>query len=221
MVNPRRGSYSINSQNPENPFQIQSFSLTSLLNLLKRPLAFPLLLSIFIFLTWVSLKFQHSSNLSTVSHNPQRWSKEEDLKANLVRFLPSKLTKDERGWLVNPVAAALDAGISGGALSCVSVHVGEIRPGGVRGNHRHYNCNETFILWGALIKFRLENSKIADKGYAEVVIGADEVAVAASPSGTAHALVNVDPIRTAYLLGCQDDIVTNSSNTAYKIWSDL
>lgn len=67
----------------------------------------------------------------------------------------------------------------------------------------------------------MENSHIVDKGFAEVVIGADEVAVAASPGGVAHALVNVDPIRTAFLLGCQDDIVTNSSNTAYNIWSDL
>ena len=43
----------------------------------------------------------------------------------------------------------------GGAVSCASVHVGEIRPGGVRGSHRHHGCNETFIIWGAKIAFRV------------------------------------------------------------------
>lgn len=43
---------------------------------------------------------------------------------------------------------------------------------------------------------QLENSQVVGKGYAEVIIDADEVAVAASPSGTAHALVNVDPAKT-------------------------
>lgn len=44
---------------------------------------------------------------------------------------------------------------SGGAKTCASVHVGEIRPGAIRGNHRHYTCNETFIIWGARLKFRV------------------------------------------------------------------
>ncbi|CAO2822392.1 unnamed protein product [Amaranthus hypochondriacus] len=222
MVNPRRSSYGGNNQTPENPYQSQSFTLISLLNLLKKPQAFPFLLSIFLLLTWVSLKLQHSSHFSPLSYDSQILSKEEDLKANLVRFLPSKLAKDKRGWLLNPVDVAHDAGISGGAVTCASVHVGEIRPGGIRGNHRHYTCNETFIIWGARVKFRLENNQVTDKGYAEVIIGADEVAVAASPSGTAHVLVNVDPIKTAFLLGCQDEIVNyNSSNTAFNIWNDL
>lgn len=124
--------------------------------------------------------------------------------------------------MLDPVTAALNAGLSGGAVTCASVSVGEIRPGGIRGNHRHSTCNETIIIWGAQIKLRLENSKVAGKGYAEVIIGADEVAVATSPSGTAHALVNVDPVRTAFRLGCQDGIVDfNSSSTVYSIWNDL
>ena len=45
--------------------------------------------------------------------------------------------------------------LPGGAVSCASVHVGEIRPGGVRGNHRHHGCNETFIIWGAETAFRV------------------------------------------------------------------
>lgn len=45
--------------------------------------------------------------------------------------------------------------ITGGAVNCASVHLGEIRPGGVRGNHRHYTCNETFFIWGAKTLFRV------------------------------------------------------------------
>lgn len=60
------------------------------------------------------------------------------------------------------------------------------------------------------------------KGYAEVVIGGDEVAVVASPSGTAHALINVDPVRTTFFLGCQDSILNNtSSRSDFKVWKDL
>lgn len=69
---------------------------------------------------------------------------------------------------------------------------------------------------------QLENSKVADKGYGEVIIGADEVAVAASPSGTAHALVNIDPVRSTFFLGCQDSVIDyNGTSNDYKVWKDL
>ena len=45
--------------------------------------------------------------------------------------------------------------VTGGAVSCFSIHIGEIRPGGVRGNHRHHTCNETFVIWGAKTLFRV------------------------------------------------------------------
>ncbi|KAL9257836.1 hypothetical protein AKJ16_DCAP12195 [Drosera capensis] len=122
------------------------------------------------------------------------------VRANLVKLGPEEMERDKRGWILDPVGAAIEAGVSGGAVNCVSVHVGEIRPGGIRGNYRHYTCNETFVIWGAKTKFRLENSEIGDKGYAEAVVGEDEVAVAASPSGTSHALVNIDPVRTTLAL---------------------
>lgn len=68
---------------------------------------------------------------------------------------------------------------------------------------------------------QLEN-KAVTKGYSEVIIGADEVAVAVSPSGTAHALVNIDAVRTAFLLGCQDSVINyNSSSSDFKVWEDL
>nr|DAD43142.1 TPA_asm: hypothetical protein HUJ06_001372 [Nelumbo nucifera] len=210
MANPRRSSYSNNpsserssySNNPssENPLQTHFLSLSSLIYFLKRPHAFPFLLSVFILLTWVFLRLQHLQYFSFHQQDQyqenQKWRREDDGKANLVRFssgFPSPISRDRRGWLLNPVTAANEAGISGGAITCASVHVGEIRPGGVRGNHRHHSCNETFIIWGAKTKFRLENNDIVGKGYAEVTISAKELAIAASPSGTAHALVNVDP----------------------------
>ncbi|KAI4378419.1 hypothetical protein MLD38_015899 [Melastoma candidum] len=43
------------------------------------------------------------------------------------------------------------------------------------------------MLW-LLDVLQLESQEMGENAYAEVVIGADEVAVAASPSGTAHAL---------------------------------
>ncbi|KAJ6408456.1 hypothetical protein OIU84_011717 [Salix udensis] len=174
MANPRRNSY---SNNTENTFQLQYHS-----------------------------RLQHSSSsLSSSNLHEIKSSQEEDEKANLIKFKSGFLSsKDKRGWLLDPVSIALEYGIKGGAVSCFSIHVGEIKPGGVRGNHRHHTCNETIVIWGAKTLFRLENNQIVDKGYAEVIVSADEVAVAASPSGTAHAIVNMDRAHTAYILGCQD-----------------
>lgn len=119
------------------------------------------------------------------------------------------------------MAAARDAGLPGGALVCLSLHVGQIHPGGLRGNHRHHTCNETFVIWGAKTKFRLENADVKDKGYGEATIAADEVAIVASAISTAHALINMD-VRPTFFLGCQDTPINpNSSNTDYKVWKDL
>ncbi|XP_021901257.1 uncharacterized protein LOC110817144 [Carica papaya] len=226
MANPRRNSFSI-SHSLEN--QNLSSSLSLVLHFLKKPQAFPILLSIFVLLTWLSLRLQRSAQFSSPSNHPhdaqQKWSHDEDDdKANLVRFksaIPSLIRKDNRGWLLNPVSLAIDSRIQGGAISCVSVHLGEIRPGGMRGNHRHHTCNETFVIWGAKTKFRLENNQV-DKGFAEVIVGEDEVALAASSSGTAHALVNVDPVHSTFFMGCQDSVVNYSSSTTdFNVWKDL
>ncbi|XP_068658246.1 uncharacterized protein [Aristolochia californica] len=212
MANPRRTS-NAGSEAP----QTQILSLSSVVHFLKKPQAFPILLSIFVLLTWVSLRFQQPNRISSSqaeqsSEQGRQWKMEADRFANLVRFssrkFPSDIFKDERGWLLNPVTLAQQAGISGGAQSCVSVHVGEIRPGAVRGNHRHHSCNETFVIWGAETKLRLENDAVVGKSYAEVTVGPEEIAVAASPSGTAHALMNKDSTRTTFFLGCQDDQYT-------------
>lgn len=51
--------------------------------------------------------------------------------------------------------ATLKMYFAGGALDCSSLHVGQINPGALRGNHRHHTCNETFLIWGAETKFRV------------------------------------------------------------------
>ncbi|KAL0428374.1 UNVERIFIED_CONTAM: protein ZINC INDUCED FACILITATOR-LIKE 1 [Sesamum latifolium] len=239
--------------NPTPQFQSQSQTplLTSLKVFLKKPHAFPFLLSIFLLLTWVSLRFQHryanpAFHQSSYTVNEKNGGYVKDSNANVVKFSPlsSLVTKDKRGWLINPFhlrwmlmfqysshcvlvialryfSTRVDFEFAGGAVSCASVHLGEIRPGRLRGNHRHHTCNETFVIWGAKTVFRLENNAVK-RGYSEVTIGADEVAVAASPSGTAHALVNIDAIRTTFFLGCQDSVMNNNSSTTdYKIWKDL
>ncbi|KAI3446598.1 hypothetical protein Pfo_003263 [Paulownia fortunei] len=236
MANPRRTSYSSNQlpiSDPIPQFQSQTPQtaatlLTSLKVFLKKPHAFPFLLSIFLLLTWVSLRFQHryanpSFHQSSYSVNEKSGGYVKDSNANAVKFstFSSLVMKDKRGWLIDPVSLALDAGIPGGAVSCASIHVGEIRPGSMRGNHRHHTCNETFVIWGAKTVFRLENSALK-KGYSEITVGADEVAVAASSSGTAHALVNMDAVRSTFFLGCQDSVINyNSSTTDFNVWNDL
>ncbi|KAI3822460.1 hypothetical protein L1987_10050 [Smallanthus sonchifolius] len=232
MANPRRISTPINTllpiHNPEinTPFQSQTlisrFSRFKLF--LKKPQAFPFLLSIFLILTWVFLRIHQQD--SQFQSNPTRFSinNDQDRDANLIRFssgFPSPITKDNRGWMVDPVSIALDSGIPGGALICASIHVGEIKPGGLRGNHRHYTCNETFLIWGARTVFRLENDAV-EKGYAQVTVAADEVAVAVSPLGRAHALVNVDSTRSTFIIGCQDRVISyNKSSSDFKVWDDL
>ncbi|ESW33822.1 hypothetical protein PHAVU_001G101300 [Phaseolus vulgaris] len=210
MATQRRMSYINNSQTTTSQ-QIRPSIITWFI---QRPYPIPFLLVIFLFLAWISLRTQHVSR--TPPHSSHR-----DALANLVRFHSSHVAKDNRGWLFDPIALALDSGVSGGAVTCSSLHVGEIRPGKRRGNHRHHDCNETFLIWGAATRFRLENSREND-GYAEVTIGRDEIAVAASPVNTAHALVNIDSTRSIFFLGCQDNVINyNASSTDFNVWKDL
>ncbi|KAJ4839044.1 hypothetical protein Tsubulata_041164 [Turnera subulata] len=229
MANPRRGSSERERESTNNPrswLKVQALhALSSAKQLLRKPHAFPVLLFFFLLLAWLSLQFHsnHRHNSITTNHIDDD---DDDTLANLARFKSSSssspIIKDTRGWLLDPVSVARDSALLGGAVSCESVHVGEIRPGGLRGNHRHHFCNETFVIWGANTVFRLENSRVADKGYAQVVVSGDEVAVATSPRGIAHALINVDPIRTTFFIGCQDSMAnSSSSSTDYNVWKDL
>uniref|UniRef100_A0A0E0GQE3 Uncharacterized protein n=1 Tax=Oryza nivara TaxID=4536 RepID=A0A0E0GQE3_ORYNI len=226
MANPRRAiALQIHTQTTPlaaAPAAAPSPSLpSSLVHFLKRPASFPFLLSLFVLLTWISLRFHHPSPSASVLRAPVV----HDPQANLVRYpaalYPTPIAADGRGWLLDPVAAARDAGLPGGALVCLSLHVGQIQPGGLRGNHRHHTCNETFVIWGAKTKFRLENADVNDRGYGEAMIAADEVAIVASARSTAHALINMD-VRPTFFLGCQDTPINpNSSNTDYKARCDM
>lgn len=95
---------------------------------LKRPSAFPLLLSVFVLLTWVFLRLEHpasaglrsslSSGLSSSSSRSGTGPVDgADSDANLVRFsaveFPSKIARDWRGWLMDPVTDAREARLRG------------------------------------------------------------------------------------------------------------
>lgn len=126
MVNPRRNSYANNqsSNRPifQNPSSHAHSTSSRIIHFLKKPHAFPFLLTIFLFLTWLSLKLQHSSHYfsSPFSRSQQalftHHTLEDDAKVNLVRFssgFPSPLAKDNRGWILDPIALALRSNLLG------------------------------------------------------------------------------------------------------------
>ncbi|KAL5138607.1 Protein RETICULATA, chloroplastic [Glycine soja] len=98
----------------------------------------------------ISLSLQHASYSYAPPH-----SSHSDIRANLIRFDASKVAKDKHGWIFDPITLALASGISSGAVTCGSLHMGEIRVGNKRANQRHHICNETFLIWGATTKFRM------------------------------------------------------------------
>ncbi|GJM92798.1 hypothetical protein PR202_ga09298 [Eleusine coracana subsp. coracana] len=118
MANPRRSiALHIQTQAPPLPAAapLPPHSVaSSLLHFLKRPASFPFLLSLFVLLTWLSLRFHRPSPPSSVDGRP---TVVHDPQANLVRFpaelYPTPIASDGRGWLLNPVAAASDAGLPG------------------------------------------------------------------------------------------------------------
>ncbi|GKV32673.1 hypothetical protein SLEP1_g41265 [Rubroshorea leprosula] len=110
MANLRRNSYS-----NENPFQTQTTSsLSSFTHFLKKPQAFPFLLLRLLLLTLLFLKLQPSSPSHGFLRNHEKWSQDDDRKANLARFkvgFPYSITKDKCGWLLNPITLVLNSGV--------------------------------------------------------------------------------------------------------------
>lgn len=100
----------------------ENHRLSPLINLLKKPQAFPLLLSFFLFLTWITLRLQHSSHLSSHAkshHHPDSEVLDGDDKVNLIRFDTASISpvrKDDRGWLLDPVTLARDSQLHGSSL---------------------------------------------------------------------------------------------------------
>lgn len=80
---------------------------------LQKPLSLPFVLSIFLFLAWISLRSYRTSHPLHLS------SPNDDAKANLRRFsshFPSPITKDNRGWILDPIALAASSGLSGSSF---------------------------------------------------------------------------------------------------------
>ncbi|XLT14740.1 hypothetical protein HN51_060430 [Arachis hypogaea] len=90
-----------------------------MLQFLQRPLSLPFVLTIFLFFTWISLHFHTASKASSSSLH---WTAIHHINLNLLRFrsgIPSKILKDECGWLLDPLSLAYASRISGGAITCV------------------------------------------------------------------------------------------------------
>ena len=84
----------------------------------------------------------------------------------------------------------------------------------------HTSLNLLFMNFNLFV-LQMENND-EDDGYAEVILGRDEIAVAASPVHKAHALVNIDSIRSIFFIGCQDNVISyNASSTDFNVWKDL
>lgn len=131
MANPRRISLANTNNNQSSIFANQTSTPTHanstssrIIHFLKKPHAFPFLLSVFLFLTWLSLKLQHSNSrfspptptLARAQQTLNRHDYEDDAKAGLVRFpsgFPSPLAKDTRGWMLDPISLALTHHLSG------------------------------------------------------------------------------------------------------------
>ena len=127
-ANPRRIVY-INGPAPDNPFQIRPGYLASIVQFFQKPHSLPFVLSIFLFLTWISIRLQRASQFSAgYTGNDADWSTNADMKANLVRFssgIPSQITKDKRGWLLDPVSLASSSGIPGVSHSILYTLINE------------------------------------------------------------------------------------------------
>jgi len=101
MSSQRRTSF-INSQTTTSQ-QIRPSVITWFL---QRPHSIPFLLAIFLLLAWISLRVQRDY------HTPP-YSSHRDALVNLVRFHSLHVATDNRGWLFDPIALALDSGLSG------------------------------------------------------------------------------------------------------------
>ena len=136
MANPRRNSLANTNNNQSSIFANQTSTPTHanstssrIIHFLKKPHAFPFLLSVFLFLTWLSLKLQHTNSrfspptLARAQQTSNHHDHEDDAKAGLVRFpsgFPSPLAKDTRGWMLDPISLALTHHLSGMSACCIS-----------------------------------------------------------------------------------------------------
>ena len=125
----------------------------------------------------------------------------------------------EDHWMTSVLDAVDEAGLKGPSR-CLDLHVGTIRPGGARGNHRHKTRDESLIVWGASGRIRVERPGM---GYHDYVIDRDDGVVLAAPAGSAHAIRADDGEGNVMMLAaCSDAPPTDGPdpNTDYRVWKD-
>eukprot|EP00897_Mesotaenium_endlicherianum_P008043 jgi/Mesen1/7267/ME000373S06333 len=176
---------------------------------------------------WVSVILVHNwytASAGDVRIGPTLMQQEQEKgQANVVRLssVPGGMPGgDKRGWIMSPLHAAEQHQL-GGARVCRDVHVGTVKAGHTRANHRHHAKNESFLVWGAAARWRLE-SESSQQAFAEATFEPHEVAVFTAPKGRAHALTNLDKSLTLNLMVCADaDWDPSKPDTDYGVWSDL
>ncbi len=107
-----------------------------------------------------------------------------------------QIWSDERGWGINPLAAA---GLTAGDVG--DVHAVSLRPGAVRGNHYHDACTEWLVIFGgrAVIAWREKNAR--NNHY--ITYDSSEPGVYKIPAGIAHAIRN-DANHDIFLISFND-----------------
>jgi len=93
------------------------------------------------------------------------------------------LNQGDRGWAMNPMAAAGAGNLSRGAMHLVS-----IRPGAVRGNHLHRNATEWILVFGGT--GRLSWKCPEGSGIREFTIQGRGPELYQVPPGVDHAIAN-------------------------------
>jgi|TARA_B100000405_G_scaffold258904_1_gene193916 hypothetical protein len=125
----------------------------------------------------------------------------------------------EDHWMTSVLDAVKAAGLKGPSR-CLDLHVGTVRPGGARGNHRHKTRDESLIVWGASGRIRVERPGM---GYHDYVVDRDDVVVLSAPAGSAHAIRADDGEGNVMMLAaCSDAPPTDGPdpNTDYRVWKD-
>ncbi|KAG0471730.1 hypothetical protein HPP92_016276 [Vanilla planifolia] len=129
MGNPRRSSIPIQTDGNVLPFdhhpppQLTTTSL-SFASLLRKPSALLLPFSLLLLFTWLFLRLPRPL-ISSSSHFSSSGSRERsqigmDADANLARFsVNSLISRDRRGWLLDPIRISYDAGIRGFVPNCL------------------------------------------------------------------------------------------------------
>lgn len=122
---------------------------------------------------------------------------------------PHPFAGDKRGWIGNPFDAL---NLFVGDLAVRDVHIGVIRAGGTRGNHRHHNKHELIIVFGAEMDLRV--------GEVTYKSSADDVLALRCPPGTPHLIHNIDGSgRQVSLVAFVDsEWDPNNPATDYGVW---